>query len=191
MLLVALLVSASAAAGAEPERGFVDVYGGIVRLFESDVPQADFADTAATGGLRVGVWLGPRWGLTLRTWYYETDAKIGDSGPSDLALLGIAVEALARWPLDDRWAVYASLGPMLGVSTLDIEPAGRKEEEDARSVAPGVSAGLGVEARLLAHLRLFAEVHGSAAYPWFRFSDHRLAPRLLNVYGLFGFRVPF
>jgi hypothetical protein len=189
LLWVALLLSASAAAAAEPERGFVDLYGGGVRLFESDEPGSNFADSSPTAGLRLGVWLTPTWGLTLRTWYYQSDAKIRDVEPSDLAFLGLALEAIARWPVGERWAFYASLGPMLAVNTLDLERNDRVE--DARSVAPGVSAGLGVEAQVLAHLRFFTEVQGSLVYPSFHFTDQRLTPRLLNLYGLIGLRVPF
>lgn len=188
-LSLALLSWAVVAAAAEPERGFVDLYGGGGRLFESDEPGANFADHSLTAGVRLGVWLTPAWGLTLRGWYYQSDAKIRDVEPSDLAFLGLALEASARWPVGERWALYASLGPMLAVTTLDLERNG--QVEDARSLAPGVSAGLGVETRVHSHLRVFTEVQGSVAYPWFRFTDERLAPRLLNLYGLVGLRVPF
>jgi hypothetical protein len=88
-------------AAQDVERGFVDVYVGVTRLFESDVPTWTFADDArAVGGARFGVWLGPNWGLTLRTWYHETDAKEeGGLSPSDLAFLGVSLELLGRWPL--------------------------------------------------------------------------------------------
>jgi hypothetical protein len=48
-----------------------------------------------------------------------------------------------------------------------------------------------VEARVLPFLAVFAETHASLVYPSFHFSDQRLAPRLLNLYGLVGVRVPF
>lgn len=190
---LALLLPAPAGAG-ERGRGFVDAYGGVAGLLESDVPDARFADAVPVVGGRVGVWLGDRIGLAFRTWYFQSDAKLERStSPSDLAFLGLSLEALARWPLDERWSVYGSLGPAVAVTTLDFQRivGGQPVEEDARSVAPGVSAGLGVEARVLPFLAVFAETHASLVYPSFHFSDQRLAPRLLNLYGLVGVRVPF
>ena len=56
--------------------------------------------------------LGQNWGLTLRTWYFQTDAKEeGDLSGSDLSFVGVALELLARWPVSERWALYGSLGP--------------------------------------------------------------------------------
>jgi hypothetical protein len=81
--------------------------------------------------------------------------------------------------------VYGSLGPVMAINTLDLERnvQGRLIEEDARSIAPGASAALGVEARVLPRLRGFAEIHSSIVYPSFQFSDRTLSPRLLNLYG--------
>jgi outer membrane protein with beta-barrel domain len=192
--LTFVLLTSGVAVAAEVERGFFDVYGGVMGLFESDVPGSKFADSSPTLGGRIGVWIGDSWGLTLRTWYFQTDAKLATStSPSDLAFLGVSVEVVARWPLDDRWTVYGSLGPAMAVNTLDAQRSvdGRTIEEDSRSIAPGVSGAVGVEARLLPRLRAFAETQGSLVYPSFRFADRRLSPQLLNAYGLVGLRIPF
>jgi hypothetical protein len=172
------------------ERGFVDLYLGITKLFESDVPTWKFADDArALGGARFGVWLGQNWGVTLRAWYLQTDAKEADSlSPSDLALLGISLELLGRWPLGDRWALYGSLGPALAVTTLDSETG---KEDDARSVAAGASGAVGIEFRILKWMRAFGEVHGSLVYPSFGFHDQMITPRLLHLNGLAGIRLAF
>jgi hypothetical protein len=145
-------------------------------------------------GARAGVWLGERWALTFRAWYFQTDAKLMSStSPSALAFLGLSLEVLARWPLQDGWAVYGALGPAMAVATLDIERImqERKTEEDSRSVAPGLSGAVGVEKRLWPWLSALGEVQGSLVYPYFSFTDRRMTPRLLNLYGLVGARVPF
>jgi hypothetical protein len=110
-----------------------------------------------------------------------------------LAFLGVSLEVLGRWRLDRRWTVYGSLGPVMAITTLDLERnvGGRLVEEDARSIAPGASAALGVEARVLPRLRGFAEIQSSIVYPSLQFSDRTLSPRLLNLYGLVGARIPF
>jgi Outer membrane protein beta-barrel domain len=181
-------------AAQDVERGFVDLYVGITKLFESDVPTWKFADDArAIGGARFGVWLGQNWGVTLRAWYLETDANEKDGlSPSDLAFLGVSLELLARRPLADRWALYGSLGPALAVTTLDrqIDPATGKED-DARSVAPGASAAVGIEFRILKKLRAFGEVQGSLVYPSFEFRDQTITPRLIHLNGLAGIRLAF
>lgn len=194
VVLGLVLLATTGAVAAERERGFVDVYGGVTGLFESDVPDATFEDVSPLVGARVGVWLGERWGLSLRTWYFQTDARLRTStSASDLAFLGVSLEAIARWPLDRRFTVYATLGPAMAVTTLDRQRIvdGRPSEEDSRSVAPGVSGALGVEARLLPRLSAFVETQGSVVYPSFRFTDERFSPRLLNLQGLVGIRVPF
>lgn len=175
------------------ERGFVDLYGGATRLFEADVPTWQFADTAPVIGARVGVWLGQNWGMTLRTWYFQTDAKEeGGLSPSDLAFLGVSLELLGRWSLGERWALYGSLGPSLAVNTLDVQldPATRRED-DARSVAVGASGAVGLEFRILTSLRAFVEAQTSFVFPSFELRDRTISPRLLNVYGLTGIRVTF
>ena len=175
------------------ERGFVDLYGGATRLFEADVPTWQFADNTPVVGARVGVWLGQNWGVTLRTWYFQTDAK-EEAGlsPSDLAFLGVSLELLGRWSLGERWALYGSLGPSLAVNTLDvqIDPATRRED-DARSVAVGASGAVGVEFRILASLRAFVEAQTSFVFPSFELRDRTISPRLINVYGLTGIRIAF
>jgi Outer membrane protein beta-barrel domain len=181
-------------AAQDVEHGFVDVYVGVTRLFESDVPTWKFADDArAVGGARFGVWLGQNWGVTLRTWYHQTDAREeGGLSPSDLAFLGLSLELLGRWPLGDRWALYGSLGPALVVNTLDrqIDPA-TGQEDDARSVAVGASGAVGVEFRILKRLRAFGEVQSSLVYPSFEFRDQTITPRLINLNGLAGIRFGF
>jgi hypothetical protein len=192
--LAFVLLTTGVAVAADGEHGFFDLYGGVLNLFESDVPGSKFADSSATIGGRIGVWLGDNWGLTLRTWYFQTDVKLlRSTSPSDLAFLGVSLEVVGRWSLDDRWAVYGSLGPAMAVNTLDIQHIvqGQRIEEDSRSVAPGVSGAVGVEARLLRRLSAFAETQGSLVYPSFRFADQRLSPSLLNIYGLVGLRIPF
>jgi hypothetical protein len=179
-------------AAAEHERGFVDVYLGVTRLLESDVPQWSFADTRGLAGARFGFWLGENWGLTFRTWYFQSDATQPGVSPSDLAFLGLSLELIARWPLGKHWFVYGSLGPAVAVTTLDVQldPATRKED-DARSLALGVSGGLGVEFRLFKHLGAFAELQSSLVYPSFDLPDRTISPSLLNLYGLAGIRVVF
>jgi hypothetical protein len=188
-LLFVLMWTGAAAAG-ERERGFVDLYGGIVGLDESDVPDWRFADVTPVVGGRVGVWLADTWALTLRTWYFQSDAKQEQISPSDLAFLGLSLEILARWRLDDRWAVFGSLGPMLAINTLDREIMPR-QEEDARSLSPGASASVGVEVRVWNRLRAFIEGQATLVYASFDFRDRPISPRLLTSSGLVGVRVPF
>jgi len=196
LLVLGLTVPArpsGAAAGETQEHGFVDFYGGGVRLFEADVPGSSFADVTPTVGTRAGVWLGPNWGLTFRVWYFQTDAKLlGSSSPSDLAFLGLSLELLARWQLTGRWAVYGTGGPVIAVTSLDRQrdPASRIED-DARSVAPGVSAALGSEVRVFRQLRAFIEIHGAVAYPEFRFPSGTIVPRLGTLHALAGLRLGF
>lgn len=192
--LLVVLVVVGVAAAEERERGFLDVYGGVMGMLESDVPEWKFFDSSPVIGGRVGVWIGNNWGVTLRTWYFQTDAKERAASPSDLAFLGVSLEVLARWRLDERWTVYGSLGPAMAVNTLDIArntAAGRATEEDARSVAPGASGAVGIETGVLPHLRMFAETQASLVYPVFHFSDRTMSPRLLTIYGLVGARIPF
>jgi hypothetical protein len=190
--MVALSLRPGVVAAAEQERAFVDVYLGITRLRESDVPQWTFADTKGLAGARFGFWLGENWGLTFRTWYFQSDATQPNVSPSDLAFLGLSLELIARWPLGEHWFVYGSLGPAVAVTTLDaqLDPATRKEA-DARSLAVGVSGGLGVEFRFLKYLGAFAELQSSLVYPSFDLPDRTISPRLLNLYGLAGIRVVF
>lgn len=191
--VVFVLLAAGFAAAEERERGFFDAYTGLVGLFESDRPDWKFADSSSVIGGRVGVWMHASWGLSLRTWYFKTDAKEEMTSPSDLAFLGVSLELLGRWRLDERWAVYGSLGPAMAITTLDLERnvGGRLIEEDARSIAPGASAALGIEARALPRLRGFAEIQSSIVYPSLQFSDRTMSPRLWNLYGLVGVRIPF
>lgn len=192
--LAVVILTSGVAAAADTEHGFFDVYGGLLNLFESDVPDAHFEDSSPTVGARIGVWLGDNWGLAFRTWYFQTDVKLlRSTSPSDLAFLGISLEVVGRWRLDDRWALYGALGPAMAVNTLDSQRIvqAQKIEEDSRSIAPGVSGAVGIEARLLPRLSAFAETQGSLVYPSFRFKDQTLSPRLLNVYGLIGLRIPF
>jgi hypothetical protein len=201
MLVVALVCAASViplspdtpSAEEHQERGFVDLYFGRTRLFEFDVPTWSFADWVTVGGARFGFWLGQNWGLTFRAWYFQTDTKEdGGLSPSDLAFLGLSLELLGRWPLNDRWAVYGSLGPALAVNTLDRQmDSATGKEEDARSVAVGASASAGVEYSFVKWMRGFAEVQSGLVYPSFEFSDRTISPRLLNVYGLVGVRLVF
>lgn len=188
--LLFVLVWTGTAAAEGRERGFVDLYGGVVGLDESDTPHWRFADVTSTVGARAGVWLADTWALTLRTWYFQTDAKQEQSSPSDLAFLGLSLEILARWRLDDRWAVYGSLGPMLAINTLDVETR-PGHEEDARSLSPGASASVGVEIRMWKGLRGFVEGQVTVAFPEFEFRDGPISPRLLTSNGLVGIRLPF
>jgi hypothetical protein len=103
--MVFVLFTARFVAADERERGFFDAYSGGVGLFESDRPDWKFADSSHVIGGRVGVWMNDVWGLSLRTWYFKTDAKEEMTSPSDLAFLGVSVEILARWRLDDRCRV--------------------------------------------------------------------------------------
>ena len=147
IVLIVALVSVgfvSVAFAQDQGHGFADLYFGGTHLFKSDVPTWEFNDTEPVGGARVGFWLGRNWGLTLRGWYYQTDAKEeGGLSTGNLDFIGVALELLARWPLSDRWALYGTLGPALAVATLDrqIDPTVRGKE-DARSVAAGVSGSV-------------------------------------------------
>lgn len=191
---VVVMLTAGSAVAQERERGFVDLYYGMTKLFESDVSNWKFEDERGVAGLRAGMWINDTntMALTLRTWYFQTDAKEQRSGPSDLAFLGVSLELLMRWKLSDRWAIYGTLGPAMAVTTLDVAPALRGIEDDARSVAPGASSSVGVEVRVLSSLRAFAEMQGSLVYPAFEFFDDRtVSPRLMNLYGLVGLRMPF
>ena len=100
---LALVVAAGApmwpteAAAERPEQVFFDVYGGFLHLFESDVPDWKLEDHSATVGGRVGVWIDRNWGLTFRTWYFQTDAKLDNASASDLAFLGLSLELIGRW----------------------------------------------------------------------------------------------
>jgi hypothetical protein len=179
--------------GESRERGFVDLYFGGTRLFESDVPTLKFADTETVSGGRVGIWLGPNWGLTFRAWYVQSDAKETNGlSPSDLAYLGMSLELLARWRFAERWALYGSAGPAIAVTTLDVQldPVTRKEH-DARSVAVGATAAVGVEFVIYKQLRGFAEAQMSLVYPSLDLPDRSISPRLLNMYGLMGVRLGF
>jgi hypothetical protein len=192
-LALAVLTDTSAMAE-ERESGFVDLYGGALRLVESDVPDWTFRDTTGTVGARVGVWFAEPWGLAFRTWYFQSDAREEPSGlPSDLAFLGMSLELLARWRLGDRWTFYGSLGPALAVTTLDRAQLvdGAVRDEDDRSLAPGATGSLGIEARLVGPLRAFVEGQASVVYPEFEFSDRTLTPVLVNLYGLAGVRLAF
>ena len=180
------------ASAQDRERGFVDLYLGGTHLSESDVPTWTFNDAVPVGGARFGFWLGQNWGLTFRAWHFQTDAKEdGSLSPSDLAFLGLSLELLGRWPLNDRWAVYGSLGPAVAVTTLDRIDSATAKEEDARSVAVGASGAAGVEYSIVKWMRGFAEVQTSLVYPAFEFSDRTITPRLLNIYGLVGVRFAF
>ncbi len=192
--LMLALLTVTPAMAEERERGFVDLYGGGLRLVESDVPDWQFRDTVGTAGARIGVWLAEPWGLTFRTWYFQSDAREEPSGlPSDLAFLGLSLELLARWRLGDRWTFYGSLGPALAVTTLDRAQLvdGAVRDEDDRSLAPGATGSLGIEARLVGPLRAFVEGQASVVYPEFEFRDRTLTPVLVNLYGLAGVRLAF
>jgi hypothetical protein len=182
----------SEAAAEQAEQAFFDLYGGILHLFESDVPGWKLEDNSPTVGGRVGVWIGRNWGLTFRTWYFQTDAKLDNTSPSDLAFLGLSLELVGRASLTEHWALYGTLGPMVAVASLDRQrdPVTRIED-DSRSVAPGVSLSIGTEIRVFKRLRAFAEVQGSLAYAEFDFPGRRSSPRLLTVYGLTGLRMGF
>ena len=186
--LVIVMLTAGTAVAQERERGFVDLYGGGTQLFESDVPGWKFTDSQFTAGLRGGMWINDNVALTLRTWYFKTDLEDQLSSPGDLAFVGVSLELLMRWKLSDRWALYATLGPMMAVTTLDLD---RAVKEDASSLAPGASSAVGVEVRVLSSLRAFAEMQGSLVYPAFELSDRTVTPRLMNMYGLVGLRMPF
>jgi hypothetical protein len=196
--VLALVVAAGApmwptrAAAERPEQVFFDVYGGFLHLFESDVTDWKLEDDRATIGGRVGVWIDRSWGLTFRTWYFQTDAKLDNVSPSDLAFLGLSLELIGRWSVTDRWALYGTLGPMVAVTTLDRQrdPVSRIED-DSRSVAPGASLSIGTEIRVFKRLRAFAEVQGSLVYPEFDFPDRTTTPQLLTIYGVTGLRLGF
>ena len=186
------LLAANIARAEERKTGFFDLYGGPSGLLEADVPDWKFAAQSATGGARAGLWINDKWAVTLRTWYVETDAKQRQSSPSDLALLGVSLELLGKWQVNPRWGLYGSLGPAMAVSTLDVQRIGRPgQEDDARSVAPGASAGVGAEVHLLGPFIAFAEFHGSLVYPSFKFPDRTITPRLLHTNGLLGVRLSF
>jgi hypothetical protein len=191
LALLAAAVVVSGAQAAEPERFFIDLYGGVARVEDSDVPDWYFADTVGTVGARAGWWIGTDWGVALRTWFFQSDAKQESLTASDLALLGFSVEAMARWRFHDRLAVYGSLGPVLAVATLDVKESPTQPEDDDRSLAPGLSAAVGFEVKLFERLRLFAETQMSLIYAEFEFPNRSITPRLLNFYGLFGVRIPF
>lgn len=191
LITLSIVLMASVAVANEREWGFFDVYGGPAGLLESDVPDWKFGHVATTVGARAGVWITDTWAVTFRGWYFQTDATQRESSPSDLAFLGMSLELLGRWQLDRRWALYGSLGPALAITTLDLQRADRSFEDDARSIAPGVSAGAGIEARLVGRFRGFAELHGSLVYPSLHFSDRTISPRLLNLDGLLGLRIGF
>lgn len=130
----------SEAAAEQPEQAFVDLYGGFLHLFESDVPDWKLKDDTPVVGGRVGVWIGRNWGLTFRTWYFQTDAKLDNASPSDLAFLGLSLELIGRWYLAQHWALYGTLGPMVAVTSLDRQrDSVTGIEDDSRSVAPGGS----------------------------------------------------
>jgi hypothetical protein len=196
--LLAFVVSGAASvwpaegAAAQPERGFFDLYGGYLYLYESDVPGWKIENDSPTVGGRVGVWIGTNWGLAFRTWYFQTDAKLRDASPSDLAFLGLSLELMGRWVINHDWALYGTLGPMVAVTTLDRQrdPATRKED-DSRSVAPGGSLSIGAEIRVFKSLRAFAELQGTLVYPEFHFRGQTSSPRLLTTYGLTGLRLGF
>jgi hypothetical protein len=182
----------SEAAAEQPEQAFVDLYGGFVHLFESDVPDWKLEDDTPTVGGRIGVWIGRNWGLTFRTWYFQTDAKLDNASPSDLAFLGLSLELIGQWSLTERWGLYGTLGPMVAVTSLDRQrDSVTRIEDDSRSVAPGGSLSIGTEIHVFKRLRAFAEVQGSLVYPEFDFPGRRSSPRLLTVYGLTGLRLGF
>jgi hypothetical protein len=188
--LAVVVLWSGVAAAEERERGFIDLYGGLARVLESDAPGWQFSDLTNMVGVRAGVWIGPNWGLALRLWYQESDAKQFQIPASDLATLAGSLEVHARWRFDERWAVYASFGPALAVTTLDIELVPRLED-DARSVAAGMSGGVGLEARIWKRLRAFVEFQTSVLYPSFEFRDRTVTPRILTLHGLVGVRMPF
>jgi hypothetical protein len=180
------------AAAEQPEHGFLDVYGGFLHLFESDVPDWKLEDDSPTVGGRVGVWIAKNWGPIFRAWYFQTDAELDTASPSDLAFLGLSLELLGRWSLTEHWALYGTLGPMVAVTTLDRQRSSvTRVEDDSRSVAPGGSLSIGTEIRVLKGLRAFAEVQGSLVYPEFNFPARTSSARLLTVYGLTGLRLGF
>jgi hypothetical protein len=191
--LVALLFSVSIGPAAAADRGFFDVYGGALHMLESDVPDWRFEASSTTAGARVGIHLAPSWALTFRSWYFDSDAKQRGTSPSDLGFLGLSFELLAKWRLDDRWALYATLGPMVAITTLDLEEriGDLKREQDAHSVSPGASAGIGLDAHVYGPLRAFAESHFTFVKPGFSFPGRDISPELLTLYGLLGVRVGF
>jgi outer membrane protein with beta-barrel domain len=191
LVTLGLTLLASAAMAEERTNGFFDVYAGLAVLPESDVPDWTFADVLPTLGARAGISFNDTWAVALRTWYFQSDAKEEQTTASDLAVLGLSLELLGRWQLDRRWATYAFLGPAMAVTTLDRQRRNSRTEDDARSVAPGASAGVGVDAHLVGRLSAFSEVHGSLFYPSFHFPDRTITPRLLNFNWLIGLRMGF
>lgn len=191
LITSAIVLMANVAIAEEPGRGFFDVYGGPAGLLESDVPGWKFADVTATVGARAGIWITDTWAVTFRGWYFQTDAKQRESSPSDLAFLGMSLELLGRWQFDRRWAMYGSLGPAMAITTLDLQRPDRSFEDEARNIAPGVSAGAGIEAQLVGRLSAFGEIHGSLVYQSLHFSHRTISPRLLNLDGVLGLRVGF
>ena len=106
-----VLLMSTVAVAADRERGFFDVYGGGLYLFESDIRGSTFADDGGTLGGRIGVWVNDNWGVALRAWYFQTDANVLTRGsPSDLALSDyqqpICIVCLAH-RTNDRRAVPA------------------------------------------------------------------------------------
>jgi hypothetical protein len=188
-VVAALLWTASAGAE-EPQRWFVDIYGGVAKTQESDVEGWNFNDAKATVGGRGGFWFTRHWALTFRTWYFQTDADQELRSPSDLHLLGFSLEVLGRWQFHERVGLYGSLGPMVAATRLDMQNTSGHDEVD-RTVSPGVSGAVGVEVRLLKHLGAFAEAQSSLTYPSFEFSTQDLSPRVWNIYGLGGVRILF
>jgi hypothetical protein len=183
-VLVALGIVLLSAASTHAEQGFLDVFVGGVRLFESDIPDGIFSDAVTGVGARAGVWLGRHWGLALRGWYQTTDVRIERHQPSDLAVVGLALEVFARWPLTSALSLYGAFGPALLIATLDLD------QEDARSLAPGVTVALGIE-RALGPVRLFIESQLVLAYPSFEYRDRTITPQLFEYLGVVGLRVPF
>jgi hypothetical protein len=186
-----IVLATSIAMADERRSGFFDIYGGPTVLLESDVPGWKFADVKTTAGARTGLWINDNWAVTLRVWYFQTDAKQRESSPSDLAFIGLSLELLGRWQLDRRWAIYGALGPAMAINTLDVQRIDQITEDDARSLAPGVSAAAGLEAHILGRFSAFTEVHGGLVYPSFGFSHRTVSPRLLHLDGVLGVRVAF
>ena len=184
VLIVFLLAGCALSPVHAGEQGFVDLYGGVAGLPESDVPGFRYADLTEVVGARVGLWLGPSWALTFRGWYHQTDV-LDERGPEpDLAVLGGSLELMARWDARLAW-VKASLGPALAVMTLD------RGDQDARALAPGLSGGLGLERPLWGPVRAFVEYHGAMLYPCFHYPDRTLTPRIWTHAGVGGLRVGF
>jgi hypothetical protein len=191
VVMFAVALMSNVAMADEHRNGFFDLYGGLTGLLESDVPGWTFEDLTPTVGARAGIRVNNTWGVAVRTWYFQADVKERDSSPSDLAVLGISLELLGRWQLDRRWAIYSSLGPAMGVATLDFARANRRSADDARSLAPGVSAAVGIEVHLVGRVSAFSEAHGSLFYPSFHFADQTISPRLLSFSGVLGVRIGF